>query len=321
MTSLRHQPSSHMRPLALAVSALVATTLAAPAAPVAAQTVPATCSVNATAGTLTCTTTVNLSGVTGTFSNNTLTLSPSGSPPPAPTTAPVCTTGVTPTTQQVNQNALATTLSANCSGAASYKWFSGGNEIPGATASTYQPATVNVGSTAYTATATNTVGTTNVPSSGTVTVVAAAPPPSGGGCPAGEPRVNVNFSQGIVNFTYNSIVGNGIHVTKLVVANTDSTRGKINMPSFGITQDDTTTFSNRTVTVSQTCNDFSANARVIFADRIGGNFNVVTADDTSRITSTVPGLSPGTWYINVRNDTCPAGTNCSITGNWRNWNK
>ena len=132
---------------------------------------------------------------------------------------------------------------------------------------------------------------------------------------------NINPSGG--NFTYQRINGNSTFVIKLIVKPTDSTATYNLGASFVFTQDDTTTFSNRTVTFSKTCNDFSGEPA--FTNSMGGSIPVKTADDlrttssSGSIFKTI--LTPGVWYINVRNDTCPDDTNCSISGIWRNWKK
>lgn len=235
--------------------------------------------------------------------------------------APTCT-GITPTSQSVTQNAVATALTANCSNASSYQWYSGSSyagrqQIAGATAATYPPPTTATGTLTYWVDAVNTAGTTPITTGASVTVNAAPT----GTCPPGEPRVTANFTTSVQNFTYNSIIGTtGVHVTKITVGANDTTIGKNILPSFLITQDDTTTFSTRTVTLSQSCGDFSANARVLIANANGGSSSFVTQNDP-RASATVAVMTPGIWYINVRNNDCPAGINCSISGIWRNWNK
>jgi hypothetical protein len=140
-------------------------------------------------------------------------------------------------------------------------------------------------------------------------------------CPSGEPRLTTAFTQSL-NFVYQPIVGSGptsVYVAKITLTANDTTVGKNILPSFLFQQDDTTIFSDRTVTISRVCNDFSSSARVVMVGQLGGSTSFVTNGDT-RANTFVHTLAPGVWYINVRNDTCPPGTNCSISGIWRNWN-
>ena len=149
-------------------------------------------------------------------------------------------------------------------------------------------------------------------------------------CPAGEPRVYAYFTTLVQNFTYRSIYGSGassILVARITVPAGASTIASTILPSFGFVQDDTTVFSNRTVTLSQKCADFSSSAKVIMSNQLGGAMTFGISGDP-RITTSIGGfgapvygMSPGVWYINVRNDTCPDGENCSISGIWRNFNR
>ncbi len=324
-----------LRPLVASLSAILAVVALCPPAPSAnAQTsgaVPATCTISS-GNTLNCSVTMNLSGVTGTFSGNALTLAAGSTPPPPPpppaaTTAPSCT-AISPGSQSVVQSSALSPLSANCTGATSYQWYTGGSSAPassplhtpiaGETSSLYFPSSGAVGSTTYWVSATNGFGTTDNPSSATVTVTA---PVVSSVCPAGEPRISTNFATYATNFTYQPIFGNSVFVMKLTIAAGDTTLGKTILPTFLITQDDTTTFSdNRTISISQRCNDFSSTAQIVLSGRSGGSSAFVTTGD-SRGSATTATLSPGVWYINVRNDSCPGSDNCSISGIWRNWNR
>jgi hypothetical protein len=154
-----------------------------------------------------------------------------------------------------------------------------------------------------------------------------------GACPAGSPnpRVSVRFTQDAQNFIYQRIVGSasgayatgaGTHVTRITVGptSTDTTLNHQYTATWGIVQDDTTTFSNRTVSLSQICGDFSAD-KIIFTNTSSGNFALITSDDAARASASMKVVTEGTWYINVRNDDCPAGTNCSISGIYTNRNR
>jgi hypothetical protein len=374
--------------------------------------VPATCSINAAGTSLTCTTTVALSGVSGSFANNTLTVtgqasgpqcigglsaspssgitpnvataislqacsgntnrsslnfrwvspatavsgsdpwfgtatatlsagqsttysvdvcdSPTGTSCTRVTSGAVSATGATSftcsaispsTSQVVNVNAASTPLNANCSGATSYQWYSGtspanGSAISGATSASYTPPTNTAGVFNYSVRATNaSQQTADSPNSVSVTVQ------GGGGCLiAGEPRVTVNYTTPVQNFAKQAGGPGGIHVIKVVVAAGDTSIGKQYPPSYGFTQDDTTTYSDRTITVSQTCADFSASAQKVTQGFASGTIRLVTTGDSRTGQQGIATVTPGTWYINTRNDTCVVGANCSFTGIYRNFN-
>jgi hypothetical protein len=226
------------------------------------------------------------------------------------------------TAQVITQNGVATPLNANCTNATSYQWYLGtsptsGSAIANATGATYTPPTGTLGTSSYSVRATNSSQqTADSPNSVSVTIQSG----TGGGCPAGEPRVSVNFTTSVQNFTKQAMGANGVHVIKVTVGANDTSIGKQYPPSYGYTQDDTTTYSNRTVTVSQTCGDFSPAAQAISSGYSSGTVRLVTSGD-SRVGQTGYGVvTPGSvWYINTRNDTCTA-TNCSFTGIYRNFN-
>ncbi len=375
--------------------------------------VPATCSINAAGTSLTCTTTVSLSGVSGSFTGNTLTVTGQASGPQcnggltatpstnltanvatsislqacpsntnrsslnfrwvSPATATsgsdpwfgsatatlgagqstsysvdVCDSAVggsctrvsatvsaagassftcsaiSPSASQtVNQGIAATPLNANCSGATSYQWYLGtspatGSVISGATSASFTPPTTNTGTSNYSVRATNSSQqTADSPNSVSVTV---QQPQGGGACTlAGEPRVSVNYATAVQNFAKQAGGANSIHVIKVTVANGDTSIGKQYPPSYGFTQDDTTTYSNRSVTVSQTCGDFSATAQQVTGGFASGTIRLVTTGDSRSGQQGIATVTPGVWYINTRNDTC-AATNCSFTGIYRNFN-
>jgi hypothetical protein len=245
---------------------------------------------------------------------------------------PVCNT-ISPPTQIVSLNAPVTALNANCVGATSYQWFLGaspatGTSISGATGATYGPPTTTLGTLTYSVRAINATSFTDSVSSATVTVQ-----PGGNACPAGSPnpRVIVAFTQAAQNFTYQRIEGSalgtpvygaGTHITQINVGptTTDSTLNHQYIATWGIVQDDNTTFSNRTISLSQTCGDFSAD-KIVIDDFLGGNFSLITSDDTRPVSASIKVVTPGIWYVNVRNKDCPAGANCSITGIYTNRNR
>jgi hypothetical protein len=231
---------------------------------------------------------------------------------------------ITPSaTQSVVVGSSATALTANCSGATSYQWYIGaspstGTAISGATAQSYVPPTSSVGSTAYSVRATNAnQQTADSPNSVTVNVSQQQT----GGCPAGEPRIVVAYSRDVLNFTKQTVIGNGMHITQVNVLSSDSSIGKQYPPSFGYSQDDTTAYSNRTISVSPNCGDFtSGSAQIVRSGFPTGTIKLVTAGDSRSGSPGHATVGPGTWYINLRNDSCDPGVNCSFTGIYRNFN-
>ena len=320
-----------LRPLvAYLATVLAVASLAPPAPPANAQTsgnVPATCTITS-GNTLTCSVIMSLSGVTGTFTGNALTLAagstpvpPPTPPAPAPTTAPTCT-AVTPGSQTVVQSGSLSQLSANCTGAISYQWYTGASfasrtPISGETTATYAPSSGAVGTTTYWVSATNLTGSTDNPAAATVTITA---PVVSASCPSGEPRVSFNYGTPVVSFAYQPIYGKSSLIARVTVTASDTSLGKSILPVFIIANDDTTEYSTRTISVSKSCDDFSASAKIVLTGVTGGSLSFATAGD-SRENAYVSALSPGVWYINVRNDSCPVGSNCSISGLWRNWNR
>jgi hypothetical protein len=174
-------------------------------------------------------------------------------------------------------------------------------------------------------------GSITPPAVGTLTLGSLSP--GSGACPAGSsnPRVTVGFTQAAQNFILQRIEGSafgtyatgaGTHVTRINVGptSTDTTLNHQYKATWGIVQDDTTTFSSRTVSLSQICGDFSAD-KIVFTNTLGGSFSLITSDDAARANATTKVVTEGVWYINVRNDDCPTGTNCSITGIYTNRNR
>jgi hypothetical protein len=240
-------------------------------------------------------------------------------------TAPSCS-AIAPASQQVAQNGTAAVLSVTCSNATSYQWYAGasaatGTAISGATGATYTPPTTAVGTLQYSVRASNNAGSTDV-AAASVTVNTS--PPIGQGCPAGEPRVVSNFLE-VKNFAYTSLIGSSgaqaMLAVRITVGANDTTIGKVrSIPTFMFVQEDGGYASQRTVTLSENCLDFnvgSGGARLLFENTDGGSLQFVTAGD-SRASDRVPALTPGrVYYINIRNDTCPAGFDCRISGIWQ----
>jgi hypothetical protein len=230
---------------------------------------------------------------------------------------------VSPSSQSVAQNTNATALSVSCPGATSYQWYLGtsptnGSALSGATQSTYTPTTASVGTANYSVRAFNSVQAT-ADSTASASVIVSAPPQ---GCPAGEPRATVNWggtsNTSSLNFRYQSITGNGVHITRVNVGSVSSSAMQY-PPAYSFTQDDTTTYSERKITVSQSCSD-AVGGQVVSTGFPTGVINLVTPGDARAAQQGYATVTPNsTWYIILRNENCAATSNCSFTGIYRNW--
>jgi hypothetical protein len=156
--------------------------------------------------------------------------------------------------------------------------------------------------------------------SGSVTVQAQQ---SSGACPAGEPRATVNWggtsNTSSLGFSYQSVIGTGVHVTRVNVGAVNSSNMQY-PPGYSFTQDDTSTYSNRRITVSQSCDDTAPGGQVVSSGYPTGVVNLVTNGDARGTLQGYARVTPNsTWYIILRNEDCPSGTNCSFSGLYRNW--
>jgi hypothetical protein len=224
---------------------------------------------------------------------------------------------VSPATQTVNQNAAATALTASCSGATSYQWYAGnpaagGTAVSGATAASFTPPTSAVGTVTYFVRGSNGSTTSDSAAGGAVTV---QQPPSGGTC---NLPIGMDIAYGTSNqLTDRSSVGPGaVFITRITVGAGDSTIGRQLLPNYYFYYNDNSTFSDRTITVSKTCGDFTSAEAIQMGQGISGTVRFVTTGD-SRGGPQIPTLTPGVWYVNMRSDTCPAGVNCSFGLGWR----
>lgn len=150
----------------------------------------------------------------------------------------------------------------------------------------------------------------------------AAAPDASADIPCGEPvRVELTYATPVENFRFQRLEGMSTHITRIVVSPGDSSVDLTTPPGFSWTQDDTTTYSLRTLSISRRCGDFGPGAQIYANGFQSGAISVLTADDpraaSARINELV--VSPGVWYINLRNDECPEATNCSFSGIWRNF--
>jgi hypothetical protein len=275
-------------------------------------TSPTNCVIAAGSNIVTCTTS---NAPTGTFSTNTFTLT-------GGTTGSGFSCGpVTPDTQSVQLGSATQPVSAVCTGATGYQWYlgrrtSGGILITGATGASYTPPSNQVGTSTYYVTATKGTEIADSITGGTVTVQQLPT-----GCPSGEPRITTAFGTSVQRtdndgFRDGSPTGPGrIFVTQITVSASDTTIGRQLLPNFYFYYNDNSTFSERTITLSRNCGDFGATSTFLGRD-ISGSVSFVTQGD-ARGSTTVPTLTPGVWFINLRSETCPTGVVCSFGAGWR----
>ncbi len=219
---------------------------------------------------------------------------------------------VTPGSQTVNQNGTVSPLTASCTGATSYQWYAGnpaagGVAVNGAIAASFTPPTSTAGTVTYFVRGSNGSAVSDAPSGGTVIVQSVVA--SGCTLPIGM-DVAFGTSQQLVDRTA------PLFITKITVSAGDSTIGKQLLPNFYFYYNDNSTFSDRTITVSKTCGDFTSPEAIQLGQGPLGTVRFVTTGD-SRGAPSLPTLSPGVWYVNLRSDTCPANAVCSFGAGWR----
>ncbi len=228
---------------------------------------------------------------------------------------------VSPETQTVLLGAATQSISAVCAGATGYQWYTGrppnGTAVTGATLATYTPPSSTLGTSTYYLSATKGADSAVSITGGTVTVQ-----PGGSACQAsGEPRLVTAFGNSIQLTDIDGRrdlfpTGPGrIFVTQITVSPTDTTVGRQLVPNFYFYYNDNSTFADRTMTLSRTCADFGPSSTAL-GTAIQGTVRFVTEGD-SRASPSVPTLSPGVWYINLRSENCPVGVNCSFGAGWR----
>lgn len=215
------------------------------------------------------------------------------------------------------------TLSVQCSQGTiqTAQWSLNGNAIAQATGISYAipAAATTAGSTLNYSVALTGTGGSQGAASATITVVAA----SGTSCTtSGTPGTTFNFSAPFVGLNSIALGGRGaVYVIAINVGANDSTLGREYLPAYGATNSPVTGFGYRTVSVSTCPNDFtSSNAQIVAEGSY--DFLVEFTTEPSRVRQGIALLQPGrTYYINVRNDTCPGGQICSLDGQYRNWGR
>jgi hypothetical protein len=251
---------------------------------------------------------------TGTFAPNTFTLTG------GTTGSGFSCSAVTPESQTVQLGAATQQISGTCAGATGYQWYrgspsSGGTPVSGATNASFTPPSSQEGTSTYYLTGTKAGETKQSITGGTVTVL-----PRDGPCPAGEPRLVTPFSATLqkVDLDKGVFGPNPVFVARITISPTDSTAGRQLLPSFNFYYNDNSPpFQQRTVTLSQSCGDFSASATLLGVGEIGA-FSFVTSDDPRTTGNSIRFPSAGVWYINMKNNDCAAGTSCSSFGAiWR----
>jgi hypothetical protein len=238
---------------------------------------------------------------------------------------------VSPATSSVavgSTPALTVTCSAGTGAGSgvSYQWSKNGNAIPGAIAATYTLAaatdTAAAGNSTYSVQVSN-VKPSSASASSTVTVTPSVIVLDG--CPGTSPKLTILASETykkIYTSDYGSFAANTDFVIAFNVAAGDSTAGRflatLGFVDFGASR------GGRLVTFSKNKCDYTDDAQWVSPNYFGtktpvnaGTASVVLGPDTR---SADVRLTPGTWYLNMRNVVgfCPSNVSCHAAVEWAN---
>ncbi len=154
------------------------------------------------------------------------------------------------------------------------------------------------------------------------------PPVVGGSCNTfGDAARTINYSDSYIALNDITMGGRGAtYILALNVGANDSSVGKSYLPVWVGTNSPVSQNGQRTVAVSLCPNDFggsngtSTPAQILASGAIDFAVNFTT--EARRAGTGTALVQPGrTYYVNVRNDTCPTGGTCSLDGQYRNWNQ
>ncbi|MCC7069227.1 MAG: hypothetical protein IT523_12380 [Burkholderiales bacterium] len=275
--------------------------------------------------------TVNVCPATNQATCQTITGAVSATTTTGPSVAPLTGCTISPTSPSVIVGG-SLTLTASCTtgtaagSGATYQWTRNGTNIPGATAANYvltatdvaTPGAYNFGVSISNAAPSNQSPTT------TVTVAPASN--ANDSCPAYPVRLTINASEPnrtiyTSQVTPNFTAGDDFVIQINVTAN-DTTIGRalagISFSDFGANR------GGRWATVSQNKCDYTDNAQWITTNFLGekypenaGSATVTLGADTR---PTPVHLTPGVWYLNIKNvvGSCPSNQSCHSVIQWSN---
>ncbi|MBS0312944.1 MAG: hypothetical protein JSS05_02000 [Proteobacteria bacterium] len=227
------------------------------------------------------------------------------------------------------------TLSASCAtgtgagAGATYQWTRNGNSIAGATSSSYALSANDVataGTYSYGVTISNAAPSSQSP--GATVTVATPTGNANDACPAYPVRAIINASEAFRKLYTSSLVSNFTagddFVLQINVSANDSTVGVgfagISFSDFGANR------GGRWATVSQNKCDYTNAAQWITTNFMGERYAenagsaTVTLGPDQR--SAPVHLTPGVWYLNIRNvvGSCPSNQACHAVIQWSNNN-
>ena len=200
----------------------------------------------------------------------------------------------------------------------SYSWSVNSNPV--STSSSYS---IPSGSTVAGANLSVSVALNNGVSSATANATYSVAAPIVGACTtSGDVARTINYSDNYIALNDITMGGRGaVYSLGVNVGAGDSSIGKSYLPVWVGTNSPISQNGQRTVSVSLCPNDFDpVSAQIVATGSIDFAVNLTT--EKRRIGSGTALVEPGrTYYINVRNDTCPKNGTCSLDGQYRNWNQ
>lgn len=237
------------------------------------------------------------------------------------TQTPLSGCAITPGSAQLTAGA-SPNLTVSCSQGGtptSYSWSVNNTQV--STSSSYA---IPSGSTvAGSNLAVSVVLSNGVSPAATASAVYSVAAPAAGACTtSGDVARTINYSDNYI--ALNDITMGGVGAVYTLGVNVrigDSSVGKSYLPVWVGTNSPISQNGQRTVSVSLCPNDFNpTSAQIVASGSIDFAVNLTT--EKRRVGSGTALVEPGrTYYINVRNETCPKNGTCSLDGQYRNWNQ
>lgn len=200
----------------------------------------------------------------------------------------------------------------------SYSW-----SVNNTTVSTSSSYSIPSSSTAAGANLAVAVALNNGVSSASANATYSVAAPTAGACTtSGDVARTINYSDNYIALNDITMGGRGaVYTLGINVGAGDSSVGKSYLPVWVGTNSPISQNGQRTVSVSLCPNDFDpSSAQIVATGSIDFAVNLTT--EKRRVGAGTALVEPGrTYYINVRNDTCPKNGTCSLDGQYRNWNQ
>lgn len=213
------------------------------------------------------------------------------------------------------------TLQANCTTgglATSYRWFKNGIEQVTKQSQIYtvdSSETQTAGTLSFTVKGVNSAGSSDESAAQSIQIAAQA---SGGinYCPNNQqPSSSLDASLPYARIYSTNLVGSSTYfVVKLTVPSSGASTVGRYTAQIQHAQSSGSTPTLRTITLSKNLCDFTSTAIFAATASSSSAFDFTIQDQRAGFSN----LTPGTWYINVRNDACGAGTACNMFMDWYN---